>query len=126
MKYVKPDSKHSKCAYRALTLSGISFFSAILNTVFLPFIFSPLAIIFSHLSRGRVKGKHIAAQAATVIAIISLIINIALTGLTIYRFGHDDAFKKELDEASQTLYGISFEKYTSELLNQIGVRLETE
>ncbi len=126
MNYVQPESKHAKCAYRALTLSGISFFAAILNTLFLPFILSPIALIFSHLSKGRLKSKHIAAQAATVISILALIVNIVMIGFNFYRFQYDESFKNELNEASQALYGISFEQYEKDLLSSLGLEYENE
>ena len=86
MEYVKSETKHSKTAYSALTVSGISFVSAILGVFFMPFILSPIALILSHLSKGRLKVRHFAAQAATVVAILAFILNCGMIAFGIYKY----------------------------------------
>ena len=123
MEYIKPEYKHSKTAYRALTLSGISLLSAFLSVVFLPFILSPIAMIMSHLSKGRTKSKHRAAQAATVLAIIALIVNSVIIGYSVNKFKNDPEYRAKLDSVVQSLYGMSLDEYTNSLLNDLGVTL---
>lgn len=122
MKYVELEPKHSKCAYRALTISGLSFVAAILNTIILPFILSPIAIILSHLSKGRLKEKHISAQAATVIAILSLILHIVLLGMKFFTFYQNGILMDDLNSATQTLYNETFEEYTNDILEELGIQ----
>ena len=96
MEYTDIKAKHSKTAYRALTISGISFVSAILGAFFLPPILSPIAMIISHLSKGRLKTRHFAAQAATVVAIIAFIINSVMIGFSLYRLQTDPEARAQL------------------------------
>lgn len=126
MKYVEQQAKHSKTAYRALTLSGISLVSAALSVVFLPFILSPLAIIFSHLSKGRLKTKHFAAQAATVIAILALILNTAIIGITVYRYKYDPVYRANIESIFVASTGMTVDEYTNYLLETSGVTLPSE
>lgn len=123
MDYVKPETKHFKSAYTALTISGLSFLSAIMNTVFFPFILSPIAIILSALSRGRLKEKHFAAQAATVIAIIAMILNVLLMGFTLYRYQTDTVYRVAQNAQFKEMYGITIDEAVDNIINtQIEVR----
>lgn len=126
MNYVNPESKHSKTAYRALTISGISILSALLSVFFLPFILSPIAMILSHLSKGRLKTRHIAAQAATVIAVIALILNTAIVGVTLYKFNTDPVYKARLNVVFERMYGVTVDEYTETILNDLKLTLPVE
>ena len=123
MEYVKSEAKHSKTAYRALTISGVSFLSAILGIPFLPFILSPIAMIFSHLSKGRLKTRHFAAQAATVISILAIITNFAMIGFTIYRYQNDPALRNRINTIMQNTYGMTMDEYTELLINETRITL---
>ena len=120
MEYVKSEAKHSKTAYRALTFSGVSFLSAV---PFLPFILSPIAMIFSHLSKGRLKTRHFAAQAASVIAVLAIILNLAMTAFTIYRYQNDPAVHNKINSIMESYYGMTMEEYTETLLNETRITL---
>ncbi len=126
MNYVNPESKHTKTAYRALTISGISILSALLSIFFLPFILSPIAIILSHLSKGRLKTRHIAAQAATVVAVAALILNTAIVGATLYKFNTDPVYKARLNVVFERMYGVTVDEYTETILNDLKLTLPTE
>ena len=123
MEYVKSEAKHSKTAYRALTFSGVSFLSAVLGIPFLPFILSPIAMIFSHLSKGRLKTRHFAAQAASVIAVLAIIVNIAMVGFTVYRYQTDPAVRNKINSIMESYYGMTMEEYTETLLNETRITL---
>ena len=123
MEYVKSEVKHSKTAYRALTFSGVSFLSAVLGIPFLPFILSPIAMIFSHLSKGRLKTRHFAAQAASVIAVLAIILNLAMTAFTIYRYQNDPAVHNKINSIKESYYGMTMEEYTETLLNETRITL---
>ena len=110
MNYVQNDYRHTKTAYRALTLSGIALISAALSTVILPFVLSPIALIFAHLSKGRTKSKHFAARAASVMAILALILNFLIIGFTIYKFNHDEAYRAKIDSLFVQMYGVTIER----------------
>ena len=123
MEYVKSEAKHSKTAYRALTFSGVSFLSAVIGIPFLPFILSPIAMIFSHLSKGRLKTRHFAAQAASVIAVLAIILNLAMTAFTIYRYQNDPAVHNKINSIMESYYGMTMEEYTETLLNETRITL---
>ncbi|MCR5848864.1 MAG: hypothetical protein K6G75_12230 [Lachnospiraceae bacterium] len=123
MDYVNCEQKHSKTAYRALTVSGISFVSAIFGIVFIPFILSPVALIFSHLSKGRLKSKHIAAQAATVVAILALLVNVFMIGLGIYKFKTDPVVRQKINETMESMYGMSLDEYTEMIIDETRITL---
>lgn len=126
MEYVKPETKHTKLAYRALTISGLSFLGAILQTIFLPFILSPLAIIFSFISKGRLKSKHVAAKAATIVAIAAFILNLGVISLDIYRFENDAHYRAQINATSVMLYGITMDQAIEQLLETYGVSLSVK
>lgn len=117
MEYTDIKAKHSKTAYRALTVSGISFVSAILGVFFLPPILSPIAMIISHLSKGRLKTRHFAAQAATVVAIIAFIINSVMIGFSLYRLQTDPEARAQLSTVLEKAYGMTLDEYT-EMVNE--------
>ena len=123
MEYVKSEAKHSKTAYLALTFSGVSFLSAVLGIPFLPFILSPIAMIFSHLSKGRLKTRHVAAQAASVLAVLAIILNLAMTAFTIYRYQNDPAVHNKINSIMESYYGMTMEEYTETLLNETRITL---
>ena len=121
MEYTDIKSKHSKTVYRALTVSGISFVSAILGVFFLPPILSPIAMIISHLSKGRLKARHFAAQAATVVAIIAFILNGAMIGFSVYRLKTDPEARARLSTMLESAYGITLDEYTEMVTEEFKV-----
>jgi predicted PurR-regulated permease PerM len=123
MEYVKSEAKHSKTAYSALTLSGLSFVSAILGVFFMPFILSPIAMIISHLSKGRLKTRHFAAQAAIVVAILAFILNCCMIALGIYKIQNDPQVRGRYDAIMQEMYGMSLDEYTEMVTEEFKVML---
>ena len=124
MEYVKSETKHVKTAYSSLTISGISLVSALLNVFFLPFILSPIAIILSHLSKGRLKTKHVTAKASMLLAILAMIINCLLIGLNIYRFKYDAGYRAKLDQVTRMYYGVSLDEYMDEAMKNLGIAIQ--
>ncbi|MBP5529000.1 MAG: hypothetical protein J6X80_03020 [Lachnospiraceae bacterium] len=123
MEYVKSEAKHSKTAYSALTLSGLSFVSAALGVFFFPFILSPIAMIISHLSKGRLKARHFAAQAATVVAVLALILNCGMMALGVYKFKTDPEIRNRYNAIMQEMYGISFDEYLQSVKEEFSIIL---
>lgn len=124
MNYIQNDYRHSKTAYRALTISGISLVSAALNTILLPFILSPIALIFAHLSKGRTKSGHFAAKAASVLAVLALILNSLIIGYTIHKFVNDDEYKAKINSTFTQMYGMTMEEYTAQALQSAGISID--
>ena len=123
MEYVKSETKHSKTAFSALTLSGLSFVSAILGVFFMPFILSPIAMIISHLSKGRLKTRHFAAQAALVVAVLAFILNLGMIALGIYKIQNDPEVRGRYDAIMQEMYGMSLDEYTEMVTEEFRVML---
>ena len=123
MEYVKSETKHAKTAYSALTLSGLSFVSAILGVFFMPFILSPIAMIISHLSKGRLKTRHFAAQAAIVVAILAFLLNCGMIVLGIYKIQNDPQVRGRYDAIMQEMYGMSLDEYTAMVTEEFKVML---
>lgn len=121
MKYVEPGTKHARAAGRALTVSIVSLVSAVCCTVFLPFIISPIALIMSHISKGRTKTRHISAQAATIIAILAIFLNCVIIGWSVYRYNTDSRVKHNVNVAFQQMYGMTVDQYTDQLLKDSGI-----
>lgn len=124
MNYVKPETKHAKCAVRALTISIISLVSAVVCTVFLPFILSPIAIIMAHISKGRLKHKHIAGQAAIAIAVISLFLNCTIIGYSLYRYQTSSVVRDRVNTAFYQTTGMTIQQYEDELLKNTGISID--
>ena len=120
MEYVKTEAKHAKTAYSALTVSGLSFVSAVLGVFFMPFILSPIAMIISHLSKGRLKTRHFAA---VVVAIIAFIINGCMIALGVYKFKTDPEIRNRYNTAMQEMYGMTLDEYFQTLQDQFSVTL---
>jgi len=123
MEYKKIEAKHSKTAYSALSLSGLSLVSAALGVFFMPFILSPIAMIISHLSKGRLKARHFAAQAATILAILAFIINIGMMALGIYKIQNDPEVRNRYNAVMQEMYGMSFDEYMQNIKDEISIIL---
>ena len=123
MEYVKSETKHAKTAYSALTVSGLSFVSAVLGVFFMPFILSPIAMIISHLSKGRLKTRHFAAQAAIVVAILAFIINGGMMALGIYKIKNDPEVRSRYNTAMQELYGMTLDEYMQNLKDEFSVMI---
>ena len=123
MEYVKSEAKHAKTAYSALTVSGLSFVSAVLGVFFMPFILSPIAMIISHLSKGRLKTRHFAAQAALVVAILAFILNCGMMALGIYKIKNDPEVRGRYDAIMQEMYGMSLDEYFQTLQDELSVTL---
>ena len=126
MEYVKSETKHSKTAYRALTISGLSFLSAVFGLIIYPFFLSPIAMIFSHLSKGRLKARHFAAQLATVIAILAYIINIGMIAYGVYTFQNDAYVRNRVNTMLENVYGMSLDEYTEMIINETKVMLPNQ
>ena len=123
MEYVKSETKHVKTAYAALSLSSISIISAVLSVFPIPIVLSPIAMIISHLSKGRMKVRHFAAQAATLVAILAFIINGGMIALGVYKFKTDPQVRNRYNAVMQEMYGMSFDEYLANVKEEISIML---
>ena len=121
MEYVKSEAKHSKTAYSALTISGLSFLSAAIGIYIFPFLLSPIAMIISHLSKGRLKTRLFLAQAAIVVAIVAYILNCCKLGLAIYKYENDPATRNSVNADFKEAFGISPDEYTQKLSEEFSI-----
>ena len=89
----------------------------------MPFILSPIAMIISHLSKGRLKTRHFAAQAATVVAILAFILNCGIIGWGVYKFKTDPEVRNKYDAIMQEMYGMTIDEYTQMVVDEFTVTL---
>ena len=89
----------------------------------MPFILSPIAMIISHLSKGRLKTRHFAAQAAIVVAILAFILNCGMIALGIYKIQNDPQVRGRYDAIMQEMYGMSLDEYTAMVTEEFKVML---
>lgn len=117
MKYVISEARHQRCAGKALLLSGLALLSAILQTVFLPFILAPIAIILSHLSKGRTKNRPNTAKLATLISIVALVLNVSIIGMNVYLFFNNADYRNQLNLTYESMTGMTLEEYYADLMS---------
>ena len=89
----------------------------------MPFILSPIALIISHLSKGRLKARHFAAQAATVVAVLAFILNCAMIAFGIYKLQNDPVVRGRYDAVMQEMYGMTLDEYTAMVTEEFRVLL---
>lgn len=117
MNYINSEVKHNKCAGKALVISGLAMLSAILQTVFLPFILAPIAMILSHISKGRTKSRPNAAKVATLISIGALFVNVFIIGFNVYLYYNNADYRNQLNQTYESMTGMTLEEYYEDLLS---------
>ena len=80
-------------------------------------------MIISHLSKGRMKVRHFAAQAATLVAILAFIINGGMIALGVYKFKTDPQVRNRYNTVMQEMYGMSFDEYLANVKEEISIML---
>ena len=80
-------------------------------TGILPVFFGSLAILFAILSKGNRLRMDSGALISSIIAGISIIAGLTLTGITCYGFTHDPEMKKMFNQTFKQMYGMDFDTY---------------
>ena len=72
MQFTDPGLHHMRLAKTARTFSIVALFTALFQTIFLPYIFGGLAIIFAAISKGNNAHYQLNAKIAILLSIFSL------------------------------------------------------
>lgn len=105
-------------ATAAMILGILAVLSAIMSTVYPPFIFGGISIVLALLSKGykdKMSGK---AKTGIVCAIVGLVMNIWIVGSVYYiLFTNEDAFNY-FDSVYEQMYGDSFSDMYEEITGE--------
>lgn len=86
-------------------------------TVYLPWIFGSLSILFALLSKGKETHMHSLAYSGTVVSFIALVISVLFISFVFSALVHDELFQQEFNAAYESIYGESFEEQWNEIWN---------
>ncbi len=111
MQFTEPGLHHMRLAKTARTFSFVALFTALFQTIFLPYIFGGLAIIFAAISKGNNAHYQLNAKIAILLSILTLIFNSAFIGLSVYLVTSNDYFKSQLNTTYEQIYGMTFDEY---------------
>lgn len=115
----------------ALVCGIISIVSALLMTVYFPFIFGSLAVVFAILSKSRAVRMASQAKTGIVCAIIGLVANITIiTASFVFVFSNPDVLRQSskmydnmceqiYGQSSEELFGESMEDFVNDLIEQM-------
>ncbi|MFI3213107.1 MAG: hypothetical protein R3Y24_07170 [Eubacteriales bacterium] len=101
----------------ALSFGVMALVSAVFFTVYLPFVFGGLSIIFALLSKGSFPTMHKKAKNGIKLAIIAFVINIIVVGSSVYMVFTTPEYREQINIMSEEMYGQSFDETLDELLN---------
>jgi len=113
----EPNYRHFTMAKTAGTFAFAAVITALFGTVFFPFIFGGLSIIFAVLSKGNTARYQLNAKIAIIASCIALVGNTAYTGFAFYNVFFNEEYREQLDETLEQLYGMNMEEYTSYMLS---------
>ena len=113
----EPNYRHFTMAKTAGTFAFAAVITAVFGTVFFPFIFGGLSIIFAVLSKGNTAHYQLNAKIAIIASCIALVGNTAYTGFAFYNVFFNEEYREQLDETFEQLYGMNMEEYTSYMLS---------
>lgn len=123
-RYVPPVRKPgSGLANAAIVLGGISILTAIMMTIYFPFILGSLAILFAILSKGRAQKMVQQAKIGLICGIAGLIINVVILASSIlYIISNPDVLvhsAQMYDQMCEQIYGIPSEEILGDSMENI-------
>ncbi len=123
-RYVPPVRKPgSGLANAAIALGIISILTAIMMTIYFPFIFGSLAILFAILSKGRAPKMLQHAKTGLICGIAGLLINIVIFGGSVYYIISNPSVLVEsaqiYDQMIEQRYGVPSEEILGDSMENI-------
>ena len=112
-----PAPAGDKLAGASLVMGILTIVSLFSMTVYPPFIFGSLGIVFALLSKGKVRQLAGKAKAGIGCAVAGLIANIVLVCTCMYLFVAVQAVHKQVNDAFQDIYGVTFDEMYEDILN---------
>lgn len=110
-------TKGSKFEIAAMVLGIASLASAVMFTVYIPFIVGGLAILFANLSRGKEKQYVGKARVAVITGMGGIILNTVIIALVLYAFFTIPAIREQVEAMVQQTYGMSFDEVVQSMLS---------
>lgn len=104
-------------ANAALVTGIIAIVSFVTMTVYLPFIFGSISIVLALLSRGRASKLTTKAKSGIFCAILGILCNIAMIGVSFYMLFYVPGVKEQVNEVFTQMYGTTFEEMYEDILN---------
>ena len=101
----------------AIILGGLSIITAVMMTVYLPFILGGIGIILAILSKGSQSVLPRISRTGVKLAIAGIILNICIVGGSFYTVFTNPEAKSEFYAVFEQMYGMSFD----EMLNQMQI-----
>lgn len=99
----------------ALVLGFISISTTMMMTVWFPYIFGALAVLFAILSCGEQLHMDAKARIGARTAVLAMIINTILIIAVVYAFYTDENLRNAFYQSFENVYGMSFEDFMNAL-----------
>ena len=117
MNHSEPNYHHIMMAKTARTCAFCAVITALFGTMIFPFILGGLSIIFAVLSKGNTARYQFNAKMAILVSCLAIGGNTLYTGLVVYNVFFNEAYRQELNETFEKIYGMDMEEYTNYMLS---------
>lgn len=111
MDYEKPNS----FASLSFTFGLLTITTMFMMTIYLPFIFGGLSLVFAILSRTDSRFFSHRVKIGMICATVGLIVNLAFTVTSVYSVFTDPKLKEQLNDTCESMYGYTYD----EMIDQI-------
>ncbi len=115
----QPVRQTNHFATAALTMGILTVITTVMCTVFLPFLFAGLSLIFAVLSKGKNYTMNTNARTGIVTSIIGLALNIIIVAGSFYLVFTVPEYKEQLNSIYEQLYGESFDELWEETFEEL-------
>ncbi len=98
----------------SLVLGALSVLTAVIGTVYLPFILGGISIVLAILSRDGEGKMHFRARVGILAAVFGIILNIVIVSVSVYSVFHDPEQYAAFNSVFERVYGESFSDFLAE------------
>lgn len=107
----------NRALYTASLVMGIiTLITAVMMTVYIPFICGGVGIILAILSRQPGQALHKHAQLGILLAVIGIILNVIIVSTSVYAVFTNPDLKQQLNDTFVQMYGVSFDDMLYEIM----------
>lgn len=93
----------------AFVLGILSIVTAVMMTVYIPFILGTIAIMLAILSRKKDGALHRQARLGIILSVIGLVMNTVIVASSVYTVFNDPDVREEFNTVCEQMYGQSFD-----------------
>jgi len=101
----------------SLVLGITAIVTAVMMTVYIPFICGGVSIILAILSKGQFPSLHKQAKLGILLATIGIVLNIIVVSTSVYQVFTNPDLKKQLNDTFVTMYGESYDDMMNEIMS---------